>query len=68
MPFADEQPDPVQLAVLRRMTPAQRWEVASDLYWSARRWKTAFVRTEHPEWTDAEVEDYVRRAFLYGRP
>ena len=64
----DEQPDPVQLAVLRRMTPGQRWEVARNLYWSARRLKAAFVRSEHPEWSDAEVEDQVRRVFLYGRP
>ena len=68
MPLPDEEPDAVQLAVLRRMTPGQRWEVARNLYWSARRLKAAFVRSEHPEWSDAEVEDHVRRVFLYGRP
>ena len=68
VPLPDEQPDPIQLAVLRRMTPAERWDVARNLYWSARRLKTAFVRSEHPDWSDVAVEDYVRRVFLYGRP
>jgi len=63
----DERPSPEQLAVLRAMTPQQRWVAASRLYWSARRLKTAFVRHRHPEWTEHEVDEHVRRAFLYAR-
>jgi hypothetical protein len=63
----DEGPDPVQLSVLRAMTPAERWNAANQLYWSARRWKAAYLRREHPEWSDGQVEDAVRSAFLYAR-
>jgi hypothetical protein len=63
----DEQIGPDQLAVLRTMTPGQKWEAARRLYWSARRLKAAFLRSEHPEWTEAELDDAVRRSFLYAR-
>jgi hypothetical protein len=63
----DEGPSAAQQAVVRRMTPAQRWEAAVQLYWSARRLKTAFVRSTHPDWPDEQVESYVRRAFLHAR-
>ncbi len=63
----DEQASPEQIAVLRAMTPQQRWQAATNLYWSARRLKSAFVRSEHPDWSDQDVEAYVRRAFLYAR-
>jgi hypothetical protein len=68
VPLPDEQPDVLQRDVLRRLTPGERWVVARNLYWSARRLKAAFVRSEHPDWSDAEVEDHVRRVFLHGRP
>ena len=63
----DEKASPEQLAALRAMTPAQRWRAATNLYWSARRLKAAFLRSEHPEWTDQEIDDHVRLAFLYAR-
>lgn len=63
----DEEPGPVQLAAFRAMTPAERWAAANRLYWSARRLKTAFVRSQHPDWTDEQVAATVRRAFLYAR-
>jgi len=37
----DEAPSPEQQAIFRSMTPGQRWEAAVQLYWSARRLKTA---------------------------
>lgn len=52
--------------VLRRMTPAQKLEAAVRLYWSARELKAAWLRQQHPEWTEAEVEDAVKKAFLYA--
>ena len=63
----DEQPGADQLDVLRRMTPDQRWQTARNLYWSARRLKTAFVRTEHPDWTEDAGESFVRQLSLYAR-
>jgi hypothetical protein len=65
--LSDEKATPEQLAVLRRMTPEQRWRAANDLYWTVRQHKTAFLQQQHPEWTGEQVEDEVRRIFLYAR-
>ena len=63
----DERPTPQQIAALRAMTPAERWRAATDVYWSARRMKVAFVRSQHPDWSDEAVEAHVRRLFLDAR-
>jgi hypothetical protein len=63
----DERAGPEQQAILRAMTPSQRWQAAVDLYWSARRLQTAFVRSQHPEWTDERIDAYVRNAFFHAR-
>ena len=53
-----------QIDVLRRLTPGQRLEAAIDLYWSARQLKAGFLRTNHPEWSEEQVEEAVREAFM----
>jgi hypothetical protein len=63
----DEQPGPEQIAILRGMTLRQRWDTACRLYWSARRLKAAFLRDQHPEWSEDAVQAEVRRLFLYAR-
>ncbi len=62
----DEQPSPEQIEIYRRMTPEQRYQAGRDLYWSARRLKASYLRHQHPEWTEAQVDDEVRRIFLYA--
>ncbi|MGB0678330.1 MAG: hypothetical protein ACPGUV_01545 [Polyangiales bacterium] len=57
----------VRWEILRRMTPAERWQAAERLYWSARRLKEAFFRQRHPEWSEDEVQAAVREVFLYAR-
>ena len=49
----DEQTSPEQIAVFRRMTPVQSWRAAHRLYWTMRRHKTAFIRSQHPDWPDS---------------
>jgi hypothetical protein len=65
--LADEQLSPEQLAVFRRMTPEQRWRAAHRLYWTMRRHKAAFLRSQHPDWPEKKVEDEVRRIFSHAR-
>jgi hypothetical protein len=65
--LADEQATPEQIAVLKRMTPAQRWQAARRLYWTMRKHKTAFVQSQHPDWSSEKVADYVRNIFLRAR-
>lgn len=63
----DEQASPEQIAILRRMTPAQRWRAAYRLYWTARRHKAAFIRHQHPDWLEDRVKEEVRRIFSHAR-
>lgn len=37
------------------------------LYWSARELKAAAIRSQHPDWSEAEVQAAVRTAFLLRR-
>lgn len=62
-----DEPDDAQIEIFRRMTPGQRWAAAQRLYWSARNLKAAWLRSLHPEWTEAEVQQAVREAFLHVR-
>ena len=58
---------PEYVSVLRRMTGEQKLKAVSALYWSARRLKEAFLREQHPEWTDDEVRQKVKEIFLHAR-
>ena len=58
---------PVQRKIFASMTLAEKLRVANRLYWTARRLKTAAIRTQHPDWSDDEVHEAVRRSFLYAR-
>jgi hypothetical protein len=63
----DEQTSPEQFEALRRMTPGRRLELAEGLYWSARKLKAAWVRTQHPDWTEDVVVREVTRIFANAR-
>ncbi len=52
---------------LRTMTPAQRLDAAMDMYWVAQEQKTSAVKRQHPDWTESQVRQAVREAFLYAR-
>jgi hypothetical protein len=59
-----DRPSPEQLARYRAMTPAERLQQSTHLYWMARRLREAHERALHPDWTNAQVSDHVRRIFL----
>ena len=63
----DEQLSPEQIAIYRRMTPQRRLELGEQLYWSARRWKAAWLRSQHPEWSEELVSREVTRIFSNAR-
>ena len=57
----------VQDEILRKMTPEQKLAAALELYYSARRLKRAWLRQEHKDWSDEQVEAAVREAFVNAR-
>ena len=63
----DEQASPEQVELFRGMTGEKRLQLAEQLYWSARRIKTAGLRAQHPEWSQEQLEAETRRIFPYGR-
>jgi hypothetical protein len=65
--LADERSSPEQIEAFRRMTPEQRWRAAHRLYWTMRRHKAAFLRSQHPEWPEQKVEEEVRQIFCHAR-
>ena len=65
--LAQEESSPEQIALLRRMTPGQRWDAAHQLYWTMRRHKAAFLQSQHPDWTEQQVTNEVRRIFSHAR-
>ncbi len=55
--------DEKQVEIYRQMTPTRKWQTSVSLYWSARVLKTAFLRQQHPEWTERMIRDEVNRLF-----
>jgi Rv0078B-related antitoxin len=55
---------PERIAELRRMTPQEKLKIAQRMYWDARREKAAELKTQHPDWSQVEVEGVVKRWFL----
>jgi hypothetical protein len=53
--------------ILARMTPAQKLQAATRLYWSARALKAAGLRADHPSWSERQITTAVREAFLFHR-
>ena len=59
-----DRPSPQQIAVYRAMSPQERLRQAEALYWTARRLREAYERSLHPEWSEQQVREHVRRVFL----
>ena len=57
----------MQTKIFRRMSPAAKLRAATRLYWSARKMKTAGLRSQHPDWPEPGVADEVRRLFSHAR-
>lgn len=53
--------------LLRQMTPEQKLITAMKMYWAARALKAAALRSFHPDWTEARIQEEVRWAFLTMR-
>ncbi len=52
--------------VLRRKTGAQRLEIASRMFGSARRMLLSHLRSIHPDWDQVEIEKEAARRLSHG--
>jgi hypothetical protein len=65
--FTDNQPGPEQIEIFRKMSGQRRLELSSQLYWSARKMKAAGLRSQHPDWSEEQIQAEVRQIFLHAR-
>ena len=65
--LADEEPSPEQIAIFRTMSPGRKLKLAEQLYWTARKLKAAGLRSQHPDWSEEQIQDEVRKIFLHAR-
>ena len=57
---------PEQIASFKRMTPAEKLEVAARFYWSARDLKRAGLRALNPLLSQEQLDRQVKESFLYA--
>lgn len=57
----------VQIEIFKKMTPDQKLKLSMSLYWSARRLKASWLRQQHPDWSEEQVENKVTEIFRNAR-
>lgn len=63
----DNDPSPEQIEIYRRMPGTRRLKLAEQMFWMARRLKTAGVRHQYPDWPEEAVRAEVNRIFRHAR-
>lgn len=58
--------DRIQREIIRKMTPAQKFAIARELYNTAWEIKKSALRTQHPDWSEEQVHARVKRIFTTG--
>ncbi len=56
----------IQREIIRKMTPAQKFAIARELYDTAWEIKKSALRAQYPEWTDEQILARVKRIFTTG--
>jgi dephospho-CoA kinase len=57
----------IQQRLFRAMSPEKKLNIAMQLYDSARQLKAAWLRQQHQDWTEQQVQAKVKEIFLYAR-
>jgi hypothetical protein len=57
---------PEQIRIWKRMSPAEKLQLANSLYWSAWEAKGEWLRQIHPSWKVEQIEEKVRDIFLHA--
>jgi hypothetical protein len=52
---------------IKKFTPEKKLFLSLSLYYSAKELKTESIKKFHPELTEKEVKEKVKRIFLYAR-
>jgi len=52
--------------ILRRKTGAERLQIAFGMFSSARRMLLAYLRSEHPDWSEEQINREAARRLSHG--
>ena len=58
---------PEQVKALRKMSLERRAQIALGFIQSMGRLKAAALRCQHPDWSEQQVMEALRRSILHGR-
>lgn len=58
--------DDVMAKILRGKTPQQRLAIAFGMWSSAKKQLSNYLRTEHPDWSEAMIQKEVARRLSHG--
>jgi len=58
--------DPQMVDILRKMTPAERLNMAAGMWESAWGMLRGAIRHEHPEWNEKQVNQEIARRISHG--
>lgn len=58
--------DDIVAGILQRKTPAERIGIGFGLWTSARNMLSAYLRSEHPEWSDEQLQREIARRMSHG--
>lgn len=58
--------DDVMARILREKTPQQRLAIAFNLWESARKQLSNYLRAEHPDWSDSMIKKEVVKRLSHG--
>lgn len=58
--------DPVVKRVLQSKTPSERLQMAFECHRTARKFMAAGLLSQHPEWTDEQVQREIARRMMDG--
>ena len=59
-------PRPEYIEILRKMQGEEKLRTAAKMWWSSRNLKKAFLRQQHPDWSEEEIEKRVKEILLYA--
>ena len=48
------------------MSAQRKWELSIQLNFEARALKAAVLRKDHPEWDEQQIEEEVKKIFIYA--
>ncbi len=57
----------LQIEIFKKMSPAKKWQLTMDLYYSMRALKKAAIRQQNPNWDDKKVENELIKHFIHAR-